>query len=97
MRLTVAIIGILLAMLTIQRPELRLPCAGALLHAAQERRLPPGHYCERAPPPKNDRAHRCSCHRRCIDTEQGLVITTDPSCQTYCHEMDCRCPIMECP
>ena len=93
-----AMLAVLSAVALWQTPAMLTPCAGALqalaVLAAQERSLPPGHYCTPKPPKRSKVAHACNCHRVDIDPScEGPA--HDPQCLVYCREeaTQCRCPV----
>jgi hypothetical protein len=62
---------------------------------AQERRIPPGHYCKKADVPitaHETRAHPCDCSFTCTVDANGNVVThEDAKCQAFCHKNGRRC------
>lgn len=98
-------IAVLMLVLLGQAPEVRTPCPTALAIAGclvqiQERKLPPGHYCQPAARlPRAKEAHPCHCHRVCIDDDNGPArIENDKQCLVYCDEQKhCTCEVHGCP
>ena len=90
----VAIVG--LAMLG---PEgiVRL-CLHAQTVAAQERRLPPGHFCVEPAKARTAEAHACTCHKICVELPDGsLHVREDGRCLDYCEKSKCTCAVHDCP
>lgn len=65
----------------------------------REREVPDGHWCQRAQPRMDRKAHACSCHQHdCGDPDPNHVSAhTDPKCLDFCKQKKCFCERMDCP
>lgn len=75
-------------------------CAGALLAMEQEKKTPPGEWCQR-PPVQSEKAHACDCHKHDCDVDPNDINNrsahTDPKCLNFCTVSQCMCEKMDCP
>jgi hypothetical protein len=67
----------------------------------REREVPNGHWCQRPPLPRSEKAHACACHQhdcaKRADDDNSYSAHTDPECQDYCHINKCLCAKQDCP
>ncbi len=61
--------------------------------AAQETRLPEGHFCMAGPPATNQpKGHECHCKFLCDVDEHGNITDREsPDCKLYCRRSSCTC------
>lgn len=86
-------------------PALPQMCVGAQLAAVhamaaklQERKTPPGEWCQRAQTRMPKGAHACGCHKtNCQDDDPNtLPAHTDSACLNFCTVEQCACPVQDC-